>query len=36
MTSSFSFTWRNRLDNNVDILMLTMFFEVSFDREKFK
>ena len=35
-TSPFSFTRRSRLDNDVDNLMLTMFFEVSFDREKFK
>ena len=31
-----SFTWPSRLDNDVDILMLTdMFFGGLFDREKF-
>ena len=35
-TSPFPFTRRSRLDNDVGILMLAMFFEVSFDREMFK
>ena len=35
-TSPFSFTRPRRPDNDVDILMLTVFFEVSFDGERFK